>query len=258
MSDEPKSAVDRAIKPAVSVTAIVAVWAILWPFLARAGSPTIVDVGQWLSGVAQPIALFWFVMAFFLQHQELSLQRKELAETRAEIRRQADSSSANAVALQRSIFLQLRPQFFELMDRTTYAIRAILEPYPNAFATEYDDRLESMSALIAGALHNRADPRYPIEALVEHFVSPAGKARAAQYVSTMNELLTLAIDCDEGRIGAFSDLVRATSYFGWYKVLLRLYPELETHEAALGTRPTDHHMRLWEDRDFALLIGGNG
>lgn len=92
----------------LGVTLAIVLFALAWPFVARSGTPTYVDVAAWLTGILQPLALAWFVGAFLLQREELVLQRTELAQTRDEISRQADAlERASRVGLAQQVVTQL-------------------------------------------------------------------------------------------------------------------------------------------------------
>lgn len=69
----------RTLIAAISTTLLVGIFAVVWPFVAQPGQPTFADVGQWLSGVLQPIAILWFLVALLEQQRELRRQGDELA-----------------------------------------------------------------------------------------------------------------------------------------------------------------------------------
>lgn len=82
------------------------------PFFSPLLSPN--EVGDFLAGFAGALAFVWIIAAIFMQHEELKLQRKELALTRRETSRLADQNEKQALALQTSA----RAYFVERWERS--------------------------------------------------------------------------------------------------------------------------------------------
>jgi len=99
----------------ITATIIYLVVAIAWIVKVSQGSPTIEDFSAWIAGVAQPVAVAWFIGAYLLQ-------RSEIRETRQELAQQSEALKRSAAAQDRQTVLQLR----ELLRAD---VNAFLLPY---------------------------------------------------------------------------------------------------------------------------------
>tara|TARA_R110000868_G_scaffold360648_2_gene622703 strand:+ start:3950 stop:4759 length:810 start_codon:yes stop_codon:yes gene_type:complete len=64
------------------------------------------ELGDFMAGIAAPVAFYWLIVGYFMQREELMLQRQELSLTREELSLTRDEVRRQANALERSSSLQ--------------------------------------------------------------------------------------------------------------------------------------------------------
>lgn len=242
MDDNAPSLVERAFRPALGGTLVVLIVSLAWPFLATPGSPTIVDFGQWLSGIAQPLAIFWFVLAFLLQREELRLQRRELQATRAELSRQAESLAESELNSRRDTFAKMT----EVANETCLAIaRAIsIRASAEVSVTHHEHWPGPLSTLeqVVTFCADKAQGSHEHLARIER----AKKFRSSQYLNShgrdfiqlVDGLLELSAECGAG--GLFTKAVRSRPFFAYYQLLHRVFGT-EPNSLGAGSQSADYY-----------------
>jgi hypothetical protein len=227
----------RNVKVMGFATAAVVVGSLVWPFVARPGSPTYIDVGQWLSGVLQPIAVFWFVVAFLLQHEELQLQREELKLTRNELKSQAEAAAGTELSTRRTTYAQLHPQVLAYLERCIFAVANIGWP-----AGPDTNNLTAIARSIDNLLTREGAAR---SAAIEVVRGAKFREFRDSYIGTFNVLLDLAKRCESPEHPVFVNMLRSEVHFAWYRALHKTLPGNDMHADAGGSRSGDAAFDFW-------------
>jgi hypothetical protein len=222
-------------------TAVTLVAALAYPFIAPpcpvTYCPTPNEFGDWLAGVAQPIALAWLVAGFWLQRQELALQRQELAETRAELARQADAASSSDLTAKRTAFIGLRSEYQALMDDALTPLKQVLQKIPHLWPGGESILVSKVAGALYKALSNAQNAEYRAAEIQAYLHSNEFKGVRAQYSAAMEGLLDLAAACGPDEV--LLNRVRSTPQFAFYRLLARWFPDIGVHKHGIGTRSTD-------------------
>jgi hypothetical protein len=84
------------------------------------------EIGDTAAGFASPLAFLWLVVGYYLQREELALQRKELKENRTVLSEQKEQMALQADAISANEQHARRDTFFRMLDfvRHEMAMRA--------------------------------------------------------------------------------------------------------------------------------------
>lgn len=83
------------------------------------------NLGDMLAGLAAPLALFWLVIGYFQQGEELELQRKELELQRNEVAKLTIESARQAKAIEANELHARRDTFFRQAEFTMAELDAL-------------------------------------------------------------------------------------------------------------------------------------
>jgi hypothetical protein len=273
-----KSFVERAVRPAVVGTVLVSALVLGWPWavalLDVKGPIDFVQYAEWLSGVAQPIAVFWFLLAFLLQHEELKLQRQELKETRAEVAKQAVATQQMELTSRRANFLELRNEYQGLLDTLVQQFGTQLS---NTVTAAQDEARRTNSVAQANNLpgpvpwHERSGAEQAIWILLQltgpssNSPWPRAHAEWGHYLGSA-EFRTLKLGYKKifealleeasvlGGEGIFVDRIRNTHHFLWYQALMWVDRDTNYAERARGVRVTDARFNERIDRTVGFPL----
>lgn len=114
---------------------------VFWPTL----TPN--EIGDCFSGLVAPLALFWFVLAYFKQSEEVELTRQEMKATRTEMETQSNTIAKNETHARRDVFLQLQGLLIDALNNYAILLVQYLTPVDRGY-NEAMDRYNNGDKLV--------------------------------------------------------------------------------------------------------------